>query len=86
MNLIKKLLESRRKFNRNWQQSGQSLARSQYYVLNRVCNNDCRRKSDTAGPKHLLEIKHTSTSADFHDTGNQINTLHETNSIRGLKC
>ena len=59
MNLIKKLRELRRKnFNRNWQQSGQSLARTQYYVLNSVCNNDCKRKSDTAGPKHLLEIKH----------------------------
>ena len=47
-------------------------------VLNCVRNNDCKRKSDTAGPKHLLEIKHASSSADFQDTGNQMNTLHET--------
>ena len=64
MNLIKKLRElSRRKFNRNWQQSGQSLARPQYCVLNSVCNNDCKRKSDTANPKHLVEIKHPSSTA-----------------------
>ena len=63
--------------NRNWQQSGQSLARPQYYILNCVCNNDCKRKSDTAGPKHLLEIKHASSLADFQDKGNQMNTLHE---------
>ena len=42
-----------------------------------MCNNDCKRKSDKAGPKHLLEIKHASSSADFQDTGNQMNTLHE---------
>ena len=78
MNLIKKLRElRRRKFNRNWQQSGQSLARPQYYVLNSVCNNDCKRKSDTAGPKHLVEIKHASSPADFQDAGSQMNTLHE---------
>ena len=78
MNLTKKLRElRRRKFNRNWQQSGQSLARLQYYVLNSVCNNDCKRKSDTAGPKHLVEIKHASSPADFQDAGNQMNTLHE---------
>ena len=34
--------------------------------------------SDTAGPKHLLEIKHASNSVDFQDAGNQMNTLHET--------
>ena len=79
MNLIKKLLELRRRnFNRNWQQSGQSLARPQYYVLNSVCNNDCKRKSDAAGPKYFLEIKHASSPADFQDSGNQTNTLHET--------
>ena len=78
MNLIKKLRElRRRKFNRNWQQSGQSLARPQYYVLNSVCNNDCKRKSDTAGPKHLVEIKHASSPADYQDAGNQMNNLHE---------
>ena len=78
MNLIKKLRElRRRKFNKNWQQSGQSLARPQYYVLNSVCNNDCKRKSDTAGPKHLVEIKHASSPADFQDAGSQMNTLHE---------
>ena len=54
----------RRKFNRNWQQSGQSLARP-------------KRKSDTAGSKHLLEIKHASSSADFQDAGNQMNNPHE---------
>ena len=32
---------------------------------------------DTAGPKHLLEIKHASSSADFQDKGNQINSFHE---------
>ena len=63
MNLIKKLRElRRRKFNRNWQQSGQSLARPQYHVLNSVCNNDCKRKPDTANPKHLVEIKHASST------------------------
>ena len=78
MNLIKKLQElRRRKFNRNWQQRGQSRARSQYYVLNSVCNNDCKKKSDTAGPKQLLEIKHAISPADFQDAGNQMNTLHE---------
>ena len=78
MNLIKKLRGLRRRsFNRNWQQNGHSLARLQYYVLNCVCSNDCKRRSDTAGPKHLLEIKHASSSADFQDTGNQMNTLHE---------
>ena len=33
-----------------------SLARRQYYVFNCVCNNDCKKQSDTAGPKHTLEI------------------------------
>ena len=33
--------------------------------------------SDTAGPKHLLEIKHATGPADFKDAGNQMNTLHE---------
>ena len=42
-----------------------------------ICNNDCKRKSDTAGPKHSLEIKHACSSADFQDTGNQMNDLHE---------
>ena len=32
---------------------------------------------DTAGLKHLLEIKRGSSSADFQDIGNQMNTLHE---------
>ena len=78
MNLIKKLWElCRKNFNRNSQRSGQSLALPQYYILNCVCNKDCKRKSDTAGPKHLLEIKHASSSDDFRDTGNQMNTLPE---------
>ena len=55
----------------------QSLARSQHYVSNGVCNNDCKKKSDAVGPKHLLEIKHASSSADFQDKGNQMNALHE---------
>ena len=46
-------------------------------ILNSVSNNDCKRKSDTAGPKHLVEIKHASSPADFQDAGNQMNTLHE---------
>ena len=46
-------------------------------VLNSVCNNDWKRNSDTAGPKHLVEIKHTSSPADFQDAGNQMNTFHE---------
>ena len=76
MNLIKKLRElRRRKFNGNWQESGQSLAQPQYYVLNSLCNNDCKRKSDKAGPKHLVEIKHASSPADFQDAGNQMNIL-----------
>ena len=53
------------------------MARPQYYVLNCICNNDCKRKSDSAGPKHLLDIKHTSSSADFQDTVNQMNALRE---------
>ena len=53
------------------------MAQPQYYVLNSVCNNDCKRKSDTAGPKHLVEIKHASSPADFQDAGSQMNTLHE---------
>ena len=44
-------------------------------VLNCVCNNNCKRKLDTAGPTHLL--KHASSSDDFQDAGNQMNTLHE---------
>ena len=32
---------------------------------------------DTAGRKHLLEINHASSSADFQDTGNQMNALHK---------
>ena len=76
--LIKKLRElGRRKFNRNWQQSGTSLAWPQYYVLNSVCNNDCKRTSHTVGPKHLVEIKHASSPDDFQDAANQMNTLHE---------
>ena len=67
----------RKNFNRNLQQSGQPLARPQHYVSNCVCNNDRKRKSDTAGPKHLFEIKNASSSADFHDTGSQTNTFHE---------
>ena len=53
------------------------LPRPQFYVLNSVCNNDCKRKSDTTGRKHLVEIKHASSPADFQDSGNQMNTLHE---------
>ena len=48
-----------------------------YYVLSSVCNNDCKRKSDSAGPEHLLKMKHVSSPADFQDAGNQMNTLHE---------
>ena len=47
------------------------------FVLNSVCNNDYKRKSDTAGPKHLVKIKHAISPADFQDAGNQMNTLHE---------
>ena len=76
MNLIKKLRELRRKnSNRNCQQSGQSLVPPQYYDVNFVCNSDYKRKSDTAGLKHLLEIESASSSTDFQDTGNQINVL-----------
>ena len=76
MNLIKKLRElRRRKLNRNWQQSGQSLAQPQYYVLNSVSNNDCKRKPNIAGTKNLVEIKHASSPADFQDAGNQMNIL-----------
>ena len=32
---------------------------------------------DTAGLKHLVEIKHDSSPADFQDAGNQMNTLHQ---------
>ena len=53
------------------------LPRPQFYVLNSVCNNDCKRKSDTTGHKHLVEIKHASSPADIQDSGNQMNTLHE---------
>ena len=79
MNLIKKLWELRIKnFNSNLQESRQSLARPQYYVLNPVCNNDCKRmSSDTACSKHLLEIKNAVSLADFQNTWNQMNTLHE---------
>ena len=78
MKLIKKHRDLRRRnFNRNWQQSGQFLARPQFYVLNSVCNNDCKRKSDTTDRKHLVETKHASSPADFQDSGNQMNTLHE---------
>ena len=78
MNLIKKLRGFRTKnFNSNLQESGQSLARPQYYVLNPVCNNDCKRMSDTACSKHLSKIKHAVSLADFQNTWNQMNTLHE---------
>ena len=67
-----KLRELHRKnFYGNWQQSEQSLARPQHYIFNCGYNNDCKRKSDTAGPKHLLEIEHTSI-------GNQMNSFQET--------
>ena len=39
--------------------------------------------SDTADPKHLLEIKQASSSVDFQDTGNQINARHEIRSNKG---
>ena len=72
MNLIKKSQELHTKnFNRNLQ----SLARSQCYVLDCVCNNDSKRKLLTAGPEHLLEIKHTGSSADSQDTGNRMNSF-----------
>ena len=78
MNLIKKVREfGRKNFNRNWRQGGLSLTLPQYYVSDCVCNNDCKRKLDTAGRKHLLEINHASSSADFQDTGNQMNALHK---------
>ena len=78
MNLIKKLQEMRgRKFNRNWQQKEQSLARPQCYVLNSVCNNDCKKNVGTADPKHLVEIKRACSPADFQDAGNQMSTIHE---------
>ena len=78
MNLIKKLQKLCRKiFNSNWQQFRQSLAWPQYYVFNFICNNDCNRKLDTAGPKYLLEIKYATYSADFQGTGNQTNTFRE---------
>ena len=35
------------------------------------------KKLDTVGPKHPLETEHASRSADFQDTGNQINALHQ---------
>ena len=40
-------------------------------------NNDCKRKSVTGGPNHLLEKEHASASSDFQDTGNQMNVLLE---------
>ena len=41
MNLIKKVQElCRKNDNRNWEQSGRSLARPEYYIFNRECNND----------------------------------------------
>ena len=40
-------------------------------------SNDCKRKSDAVGLKHLVEIKHDSHPADFQDAGNQMNTLHQ---------
>ena len=76
INLIEKVRKLHRKnVNVNWQQSGQSLARPQYYVFNCVCKNDCKRKSDTVGPEHPLEIESAIRSADFQDTGNQMNAL-----------
>ena len=33
--------------------------------------------SDTAGPKHSLEIKHASSPGDFQDVGNEMNNLYE---------
>ena len=55
--------------------SSSSKSRLLFYFSTR--NNDCRRKLDTAGPKHLLEINHASVSADFQDTGNQMNAVRE---------
>ena len=54
-----------------------NLVRRRYCVLKCVCNNDCKRKLDTAGPKHLSKTKHAIISADFQDRVNQMNTLHE---------
>ena len=56
--------------------SSSSKSRLLFYFSTRN-NNDCRRKLDTAGPKHLLEINHASVSADFQDTGNQMNAVRE---------
>ena len=44
------------------------------FVLNSVCNNDYKRKSDTAGPKHLVKINMLSVPLISR---NQMNTLHE---------
>ena len=78
MNLRRKLQELRgRNFNRNGHQGGQSLAWPQHYFSNCVCNNDCKSKSDAAGPKHLLEIKYAVSSADFQDKRNQMKAAHE---------
>ena len=54
-----------------------NLVRRRYCVLKYVCNHDCKRKLDTAGPKHLSKTKHAIISADFQDRVNQMNTLHE---------
>ena len=54
-----------------------NLVRRRYCVLKCVCNHDCKRKLDTAGPKHLSKTKHAIISADFQDRVNQMNTLHE---------
>ena len=45
--------------------------------MNSVYNNDGKRKLDTAVPKHLVEIKHAISLADFLDAGNQMSTLNE---------
>ena len=57
----------RKKYNRIWHKS--------VYVFNCVCNNDCKIKLDTVGPKHNLELGHASCSNDFQHTWNLINIL-----------
>ena len=75
MNLIKKLQQEKTEktlIEIDNKLTTNSLTRPQYDVSNCVCNNDCKRKSDTACPKHILEIKHGSSLDDFHNTENQM--------------
>ena len=52
-----------------------SLSLPQCSVSVCLCNDDCKRKSDTAGPKHFFEIIHGRSSIDLENQKNVVNEM-----------